>query len=380
MLGVEEYGSGSESEHENVESFVKSTAKSPLLARPTITTPAPKVKRPKKITIGPPSLPTLEDDEQDERPAKKARSDGAGTSSLLSMLPAPKQVNPVSQRVLGGKSGPSLLFNTSRTAVNEQDATKQRNSHPEDKLVEPPSTSFLPLSLAKGKPSVSVENELKPPSKSIVPDRPSSTLVDFFSLDTVPSASSPTPSLGSTIPSAIMLSSAPEIPTFEPPEPTQTDLYPGYYQLPSGAWARHDPTYYTTFVKRWQDEYNAHVRALEKGTAKGFEGYDSASTQDVDTQKEMERAKVELKEREERKALTKGAGMGPSAPKMKMTASKMSGIAKTRHQLSTLLRDAYQNRDALEDKIAEGRRNRKEAGNKYGKWIPSYMKHTYTLT
>ena len=45
----------------------------------------------------------------------------------------------------------------------------------------------------------------------------------------------------------------------------------------------------------------------------------------------------------------------------------MSGIAKTRHQLATLLRDAYQNREALEEKIAEGRRNRKEAGNKYGK-------------
>ncbi len=49
----------------------------------------------------------------------------------------------------------------------------------------------------------------------------------------------------------------------------------------------------------------------------------------------------------------------------------MSGIAKTRHQLATLLRDAYQNRESLEEKIAEGRRNRKEAGNKYGKALVS---------
>jgi hypothetical protein len=49
----------------------------------------------------------------------------------------------------------------------------------------------------------------------------------------------------------------------------------------------------------------------------------------------------------------------------------MSGIAKTRHQLATLLRDAYQNREALEEQIAEGRRNRKEAGNKYGKALVS---------
>jgi Mitotic checkpoint regulator, MAD2B-interacting len=31
-----------------------------------------------------------------------------------------------------------------------------------------------------------------------------------------------------------------------------------------------------------------------------------------------------------------------------------------------LLVEAYQNREVLEEKIAEGRRNRKEAGNKYG--------------
>ena len=124
------------------------------------------------------------------------------------------------------------------------------------------------------------------------------------------------------MPSSTILSSAPEIPTFDPPEPTPTDPYPGYYQLPSGVWAAYDPTYYASFLKRWQDEYDAHVRALEKGTAKGFEGYDSGSTQDIDTQKEMEKAKIELKEREERKALTKGAGAEPSVPKMKMTVSK----------------------------------------------------------
>ena len=40
--------------------------------------------------------------------------------------------------------------------------------------------------------------------------------------------------------------------------------------------------------------------------------------------------------------------------------------ARKRGQLSSLLVEAYQNREVLEEKIAEGRRNRKEAGNKYG--------------
>jgi proline-rich protein PRCC len=45
----------------------------------------------------------------------------------------------------------------------------------------------------------------------------------------------------------------------------------------------------------------------------------------------------------------------------------MSGVARSRHQLSTLLKEAYENREALEERIAQGKRNRKEAGNKYGK-------------
>jgi hypothetical protein len=55
-------------------------------------------------------------------------------------------------------------------------------------------------------------------------------------------------------------------------------------------------------------------------------------------------------------------------------ASKLSGIARSRHQLSTLLKEAYENREALEEKIAQGKRNRKEAGNKYGMhWANSVL-------
>lgn len=49
-----------------------------------------------------------------------------------------------------------------------------------------------------------------------------------------------------------------------------------------------------------------------------------------------------------------------------MQGSKVSKGARKRGQLSSLLVEAYQNREVLEERIAEGRRNRKEAGNKYG--------------
>jgi len=191
--------------------------------------------------------------------------------------------------------------------------------------------------------------------------------VDFFSLGATQSiAKTPVEKSASTPSSLPYASSAPTLPTFEPPEPTPTDPYPGYYQLPSGTWAAYNAEYYAKFTKKWQKEYDAHVRALEKGVAKGFEGVEDSTLSEVDAMKEMERAKIEIQEREERKAITIGAGAGPAAPRMTMTASKQSGIARSRHQLSTLLKEAYENREAMEERIAQGKRNRKEAGNKYG--------------
>jgi proline-rich protein PRCC len=111
------------------------------------------------------------------------------------------------------------------------------------------------------------------------------------------------------------ISSAPKVDTFVPPEPTPTDEYPGYYKLPSGDWAAHDPTYYKGYYDRWKREYDAHVRALEKGM-RGFEGYDEGGAQEVDAQAVMEKAKVEVKEREEQKALTRGTAGEPEKPKM----------------------------------------------------------------
>jgi hypothetical protein len=125
------------------------------------------------------------------------------------------------------------------------------------------------------------------------------------------------------------------------------------------------------------------VRALEK-KEKGFEGADADDTQEVNALREMEKAKKEVQEHEEKKSLTQGAGGDAAEPRMNikvrsphlsliascilsgLQGSKISKGARKRGQLSSLLVEAYQNREALEEKIAEGRRNRKEAGNKYG--------------
>ena len=112
---------------------------------------------------------------------------------------------------------------------------------------------------------------------------------------------------------------APKIDDFTPPEPTRQDPYPGYYILPSGQWAQYDVAYYQKFCKKWKKEYDDYVRAIEKGTVKGFEGAEEEA-EDVNAFKEMERAKEEIQAREERKALTT-APTAPAAPKMNIKVS-----------------------------------------------------------
>ncbi|KAI0807540.1 mitotic checkpoint regulator, MAD2B-interacting-domain-containing protein [Fomes fomentarius] len=369
-----------------------STSKSPS----GLSLPAPKSKKaPKKIAIGLPSLPKqpAEDASDDERPAaKKPRLEsGAGASALLSMLPAPKNAAPVAaapERILGGGRGPGLVFKTapSRPArtTTVEDVEDDRDAEvPTDTLDDAhsaileavekkPSLPFMPTSVARGKANVSVEEKhLAPLSR---PTASSSPAVDFFSLGSSSSSSaSSTPKLSSVssappVSTALGLpayTAAPKVDDFVPPEPTPEDPYPGYYLLPSGQWAAYDPAYYKKFYVKWKKEYDAHVRALEKGTVKGFEGAEEQASE-VNALKEMEKAKKEIQELEERKALTTAAGAVPPAPKMNIKGAALGGRARSRHQLATLLTEAYSNREQLEEQIAQGRRNRKEAGNKYG--------------
>lgn len=204
MLGIEGYGSGSDNESDNeapqVAKPLESAKKSTLsLPPPSATTskisrpPRPK-RAPKKIAIGLPNFPGDGDDDaddlKDERPAtKKLKLDSrAGVSSLLSMLPAPKQNNsklPPPERVLGGGKGPGLIFDTHRPATpaaTHEDTTNDEpdnNPHvPEEAITT--SVPFLPPSLGKGRSNISVE-EGKPITQ-VRAQKPTVPPVDFFSL------------------------------------------------------------------------------------------------------------------------------------------------------------------------------------------------------
>jgi hypothetical protein len=342
MVGLVDYGSGSDSESEVL---VASLPKKQETKAPVTSSSQPKPPPKKKIGI---ALPTLsnkpnhdEDDSIDDRPTKKPRI-GSGKSSLLGMLPAPKTNTPVAapkQRLLGGGGGPGLVFDSSSRTEEPSSSNREpplpsdphvstgpkpseEETVPEPFASKPPAKPFLlPPSLQKKRANVSLEEtSANTPKPVAAPPKPPAPAVDFFGLtaaiSTAPKVAS---SSSSILPSAPSLSAAPVVPEEQIPEPKPSDPYPGYYQKPNGEWAQYEVEYYMKFQKKWQAEYDAHVRALEKGAVKGFEDYDAANAQEIDPVEEMEQAKKQVQEREERKALTKGAGAGPSEPKMKIT-------------------------------------------------------------
>lgn len=202
MLGIEGYGSddddsGNETPPPPNAQHHPSSPNNPPGSR--LSLPPPKSKnRPKKVKIGLPALSAAIDEDandlKDERPAKKPRlTAGTGSSSLLSMLPAPKQKNPslpAPERVLGGGRGPGLVFNAPQSfahPTNDVDTgysaanplpTEEKGSDAPEASSTP--FSFLPPSLAKGRSNISLEEEKpKAPTSQRVTSEPT---VDFFSL------------------------------------------------------------------------------------------------------------------------------------------------------------------------------------------------------
>lgn len=362
LRGVTSYGSDSDSDAEsnsppsppmnnsasilpkpsNPASKVTGTTSSSSLALP-----APKKRRdgPIRITVEAPKF----EDEDEERAPKKPRiaaasgaTKGAGSSSLFSALPAPKNAAPVapeSKRVLGGGGGPALSFAGISSATASQSEEKSTSNG-----------LFLPPSMAKGK------------AKEVLPTVAAAPAVDFFSLGSTTKAAPAIPEPDIPLTSSITLSSAPAVKDFEPPAPSPYDPYPGYYQLPSGEWAAHDPIVYKKFMQQLTSGVDMQAGNQTKSEAKEFAERSEDNMATFDPNEELRQGQIA--ERERRKAITTTPAGAPAVPRMKV--QKSTGLARSRHQLSTLLHEAYENREALEERIAQGKRNRKEAGTKYG--------------
>ncbi|ORY27333.1 mitotic checkpoint regulator, MAD2B-interacting-domain-containing protein [Naematelia encephala] len=362
------YASDSEGSDSESGPSKPSVAPIPKPQQPAVAASAPKAKKrtgPVKITLDLPKASAKDkgedydnqgdlnddNDEHDEdRSAKKPKlaSKGKGSSALVGMLPPPKRKLPASAT---GRGNSGLVVNkamatTSKPVPVPPTAPVDDGDDDDDDDDTPAKPGMLlPSSIARNQ------------AKSRAAAEPE---IDLFGLS---SSSTPPPKPPTSTlkpPSSISITSAPAVSDYVPPPPTATDPYPGYYQLPSGQWAAYDPEYYLSFFpaesgSAEQTEDGRVGRHWDEFNSKG------ADMVEIDVGKDLEEAR---KEEERQKRLVK-PGMPGDEYEYK-PLGQIKGVAAQRHQLTSLLHNAYSQREELEDRIAQNKKNMRLAGQKYG--------------
>lgn len=199
MLGVDDYGSDSDSDAGAPTSAPTTEQKQtevPVVPKSTggLNLPAPKKsgKRrdgPVRITVDLPKPKTSDDDDDSkpapnvERPIGGPKSKGAGASSLLSMLPKPKQAvptlpKPKPVRVLGGGASngddPGVIMPSESFDFEPLSFGGSKDEETSTMA----STSFVPMSTTRPKPK-GASSSAQPPKTTKPAPAPA---IDFFSL------------------------------------------------------------------------------------------------------------------------------------------------------------------------------------------------------
>jgi hypothetical protein len=162
------------------------------------------------------------------------------------------------------------------------------------------------------------------------------------------------------------ISAAPAVADFVPPPPTAADAYPGYYQLPSGSWAAYDPAYYSSFF----DNSAAHAAEAEaqkkERTGREWAELDDgrATVVDYDVSTGLAAGRKER----ERVAMAQATRPKYADDYEYTEIGKTKGLAAEKHQLTSLLSSAYSQREELEARIAQNKKNMRAAGTKYGEF------------
>lgn len=372
-----------------------------------------------KLQLPTPSQPQPEKDDLDAEapPAKKARTGGGAFSAFNSMLPAPKRPNATSasaadsdvsaKRGLGRKLGVGVNLKTGaepafrREQVEDYDEEgnpvkraerdtapklkedframfnlpppKADESMPQQKAVEAPAVPevktgapkprFMPMSVARGqikkkKPVVtaippvqvapaaahsSANAPAKAPVAAAKPAKPKLSLFGGVQDDEPLTATGA--STGDYEP---LLYGAPEDPAFDSSEAFQdSTAYPAppSQQPPATAAAPH----HLTNIAAELNLTEAERRQLFGRKGRGGPDLSSANIIEFNTDKEYQHNEMLRQQGEtvQHNALRSITGTG-------------------KNSLKSLINNAATQKDALEEHFASGRRNKKEAGNRYG--------------
>lgn len=169
------------------------------------------------------------------------------------------------------------------------------------------------------------------------------------------------------------MTSAPSVADYVPPPPTASDPYPGYYQLPSGAWAAYDPAYYASFFASTSATATDDDLVARPKGARGEDGrlghhWDAFEGKEGDViDVHAATGLAEARAEEQRKQAMAKPKLSAAGDEFEYKAvGQIKGLASERHQLSSLLNTAYTQREALEERIAQNKRNARSGKSKYG--------------
>ncbi|KWU44399.1 hypothetical protein RHOSPDRAFT_25705 [Rhodotorula sp. JG-1b] len=339
-MGLVDYGSDSDSDSP------PSAAPAPAPVPPT------RAKRRILLDLPAPSAPTAQAAGQSS--AKRLKSDTAAAgepaplTGLAAMLPKPKNSSSAPSAPV---APPKAAEGPSRLQVLLAGADKAPKGN--EAMLLPPAVAAA----AKRK------QEQAPPAPA----------ADFFGISSVASSSSstgPAPSTSSSKQPSLSFSAAPSISSAPAPKPQPSssstakpkeadDPYPGFTQLPSGEWVAKDQKTYEMWMA-WQQAQQAQQQEL---AAEGLDEKDLKARGGL----------VDVKPPPPPPATGANAAVPGGraegylpATQLKGIPSQLSGSAKRKHQLSSLLAAAHDNRAELEDRIAQARQNRRSGANKYG--------------
>nr|XP_019014072.1 uncharacterized protein I206_00151 [Kwoniella pini CBS 10737]OCF52853.1 hypothetical protein I206_00151 [Kwoniella pini CBS 10737] len=351
-------GSDIEASSSKISAPAPPLAPKPVASTGTVKAPINKAKKPVKITLGLPKSSDhngelvkdvqngIDGDIDEEREVKKSKiTGGKGSSSLLGMLPPPKRKLPQASTSKASSLKikiPKPLLSSTKAA--EAAGAFDDNDDDED---DDDKEKSLPPSLAR-------KAQKKKEEESF----------DLFGLSsstaeiTLPSTSV---SSSSTI-KPPTISSAPLAPDYIPPEPTSNDPYPGYYKLPSGEWKAYDPEYYNSFFtsNNNQEEEEEDGR-VGKHWKEFNDGQFKGNLLDVNATSGIAEARAQ----EQINNMAKRQKVNENEFEYK-PIGQVKGLASQRHQLTSLLNTAYTQREELEDRIAQNKKNMRMAGTKYG--------------
>ncbi|GAA5993404.1 hypothetical protein JCM10908_002649 [Rhodotorula pacifica] len=331
---------------------------------------------PRKILLDLPSVSHDNDDEPaSKRPKLALGKNGAPLTGLAAMLPKPKnEARPPPPPPSAPKPSPS----TASAGPSRLEALLGLNKSEQDAASSSPREGPLAGAGRGGgmllPPSLAAKAKRKAAAAAAAPAAPATApAADFFGISTVASSSSSSAALPSSSRTSLSVSSAPSFsaapfvsssskqqPAAVPSSatPTASDPYPGFTQLPSGEWVAKDQETY----ERWMAYQQSQAAGM---VAEGLDEKDLAQKGGLIEVDEAQRARDAWAKRPDQVVGGKADGH-KSAATVKGIPSQLSGSAKRKHQLSSLLAAAHDNRAELEERIAQARQNRKSGSNKYG--------------